>query len=100
MRWVTLGDVGLQRNVSDRVIWRRAQANGMLLLTNNRNAKDKDPLEQTISEENTPESLPVLTAGRADRLADPNYCERCADRLMEIVLALDTYRGVGRLYIP
>jgi hypothetical protein len=33
----------------------------MILLTGNRNLKDPDSLEQTIREENTPFSLPVIT---------------------------------------
>jgi hypothetical protein len=72
----------------------------MLLLTDNRNARGPDSLERTLGEENTPTSLPVLTVGTPGRLKELNYRERCADRLMEIVLDLDTYRGVGRVYIP
>jgi hypothetical protein len=100
MRWLTLEEVGLQPDTRDRFIWRHAQAEGMLLITNNRNAKGADSLAQTISEENTPASLPVLTVGRPNRLVELSYGERCAERLMQIVLDLDSYRGVGRLYIP
>ena len=100
MRWLTLEEVGLLPDTRDRFIWRHAQAEGMLLITNNRNAKGADSLAETISEENTPASLPVLTVGRPNRLVELSYGERCAERLMQIVLDLDSYRGVGRLYIP
>ena len=43
-------------------------------------------LEQTIREENTATSCPVLTISRADRIIEKRYRERCAVRLLEIVL--------------
>jgi hypothetical protein len=55
---------------SDRVVWRTAQAQGMVLLTHNRNMKGEDSLEQTIREDNSPTSLPVVTIGRIDRLRE------------------------------
>jgi hypothetical protein len=45
----------------DREIGRTAQASRMIPLTGNRNLKDPDSLEQTIREEDTPFSLPVIT---------------------------------------
>lgn len=48
MRLVRLTDVGLQEDISDRQVWRYAQANGMVLLTDNRNMESEDSLEQTI----------------------------------------------------
>lgn len=97
---LTLPEVGLSFESSDRAIWRRAQARGMLLLTGNRNLKGEDSLEQTLREENTPDSLPVLTIGTASRLREADYRERCAERLVEIVLDLERYRGAGRIFIP
>ena len=49
-------------------MWRFAQTHVMMLLTHNRNMNDDDSLEQTIRDENTPRSLPVVTIGRVDRL--------------------------------
>jgi hypothetical protein len=57
-------------------------------------------LEQTIRDENTVTSLPVITISRADRVIEPAYRERCAIRFLEIVLDLPDYLGTGRLYIP
>ncbi|BBD69928.1 hypothetical protein NIES4072_27360 [Nostoc commune NIES-4072] len=56
----------LSINSDDRVVWRLAQENQMILLTANRSIKGKDSLEQVIREENTLASLPVITIGNAD----------------------------------
>ena len=58
LRLVTFVQVGLPVNSSDRTVWRFAQAQGMILLTHNRNMKDENSLEQTIREEKTPTALP------------------------------------------
>jgi hypothetical protein len=84
---------------SDREVWRFAQERSMLL-TDNRNMDDADSLEQTIRDENTVTSLPVLTIGSLDRIGDREYRERCALRLFEIVLDLDQHLGRGRIYLP
>jgi hypothetical protein len=77
---VRFADVGLAQNSNDREVWRFVQSQHMILITNNRNLKDNDSLEQTLRDENKAESLPVITISKIDRLAD--------------------YRGVGRIYIP
>jgi hypothetical protein len=88
-------------NSDDRMVWQLAQSNQMILLTANRSMKGKNSLEEVIREEVTSASLPVITIGDADRLLnDPKYRERCATRLVEIVLDIDGYRGVSRLFIP
>ena len=97
---VTFVQVGLPVDSNDRTVWRFAQAHGMILLTHNRNMNDADSLEQTIREDNTPTSLPVITVGRADRLRESSYRERCIVRLIEIALEIVQYLGTGRLFIP
>jgi hypothetical protein len=62
--------------------------------------KGPDSLEQTIREEHTSISLPVITIGSLDRLDEQAYRERCATRLVEIALDLEAYAGVTRLFIP
>ena len=93
-------DVGLAIDSSDREVWRFAQANQLILLTANRNMEDEDSLEQTMREENTETSLPVLTVGKVERLEERVYRERCAEKLLEIVLYLDNYLGTARIFIP
>jgi hypothetical protein len=97
---LTFEDVGLPVNSSDRAVWRFAQVNRMLLLTGNRSMKGSHSLEQTIREENTFTSLPMITVSSAHRLDERLYRERCGSRLIEIILDLDSYLRVGRLFIP
>ncbi len=63
----------------------------MLLLTANRNAKGEDSLEQTICEEGTSTSLPVVTIGNLNRLVEREYREQCNACLAEIVLFIENY---------
>lgn len=97
---VTFVQAGLPVDSNDRTVWRFAQAHNMILLTHNRNMNDADSLEQTIREENTPTSLPVITLGRVDRLRERAYRERCVVRLIEIGLEIEQYAGTGRIFIP
>lgn len=100
MSLTTFTELNLPFNSSDRAVWRFAQANGMLLLTNNRNLDGKDSLEQTLREENQPNSLPVITIANVGRLSERRYRERCAFKLLEIVLELPQHLGRSRIYIP
>lgn len=94
LRLMTFGEVGLPFDSDDRTVWRFVQAQWMLLLTDNRSMKGPDSLEQTIREEHTSTTLPVITIGSLDRLDEQAYRERCATRLVEIALDLDAYAGV------
>ena len=96
----TFREVGLPNDSTDREAWQFAQANGLILITNNRNMKDESSLEQTIRTESQQTSLPVLTIGNVERLSEADYRERCADVLVEISLDLDNHLGRGRIYIP
>jgi hypothetical protein len=98
IRFVHFADVNLPTTSNDRIVWRFAQARGMLLLTGNRNMKGGNSLEATLREEFTADSLPVLTISDADRLAEREYRERCAYQLFDIVLDLGIFRGTTRLY--
>jgi Domain of unknown function (DUF5615) len=100
VQFVTFREVGLAMESSDRVVWRYAREHQMMILTANRNMKGGDSLEQVMREENTENSLPVLTIGSLDRLSEADYRQRCAERLIEIVVDIDNYKGVGRLFIP
>jgi hypothetical protein len=100
LQLLRFSDVGLPPDAGDREVWRVAQARGMLLLTVNRSMREPGSLEQTIREENTATSLPVITVGKPDRLDERSYREACAVRLIEIAVDLENYRGTGRIYIP
>lgn len=100
IRLVTFEGIGLSADSNDRVVWRFAQTNGMLLITANRNAKGEDSLEQVMREENQPTSFPIITIGDPDRVNESDYRERCVERLVEIVIDIQDYMGSGRLFIP
>jgi hypothetical protein len=101
IRFVTFKEMELSIDSSDRMVWRIAQANQMILMTANRSMKGEESLEQVLREENTFNSLPVITIGSLDRLIDErDYRNRCVDRLLEILLDVENYMGVGRLFIP
>jgi hypothetical protein len=101
IRFMTFEEVALSISSDDRGVWRFAQVNHMILLTANRSMKGRNSLEQVMREENTSTSLPVVTIGNADRiLSDPDYRNRCVDRLIEIVFDIDDYRGSRRIFIP
>lgn len=100
LRLATFAQGGLPPESSDRQVWRFAQDHGMVLLTSNRRMRDTDALEQTIREENSAASLPVLTIGNVKRIVEKTYQERCAVRLLEIVLDLENYMGAGSIFIP
>jgi hypothetical protein len=100
LRLVMFHELGLPANSTDRDVWRYAQAHQMVLLTGNRRKKGVDSLEQVIREENTPTSLPVITVARVNRLDERAYRERSGSRLVEIMLDIENYVGVGRIFIP
>ena len=101
IRFLTFKEMNLSIHSNDRSVWRLAQANQMILLTANRSMKGEDSLEQVIREENKADSLPVITIGDADRfLTDRVYRNRCIDRIIEILLDIEIWMGVGRLFVP
>ncbi|MEQ9359550.1 ACP S-malonyltransferase [Coleofasciculus chthonoplastes] len=101
IRFVSFKEINLSIDSNDRIVWRTAQANQMILLTANRSMKGENSLEQVLREENTVNSLPVMTIGDTDRfLADRAYRNRCVDRILEIVLDIENWMGVGRIFIP
>jgi predicted nuclease of predicted toxin-antitoxin system len=93
-------DVGLPIEAKDDEIWRLAQSRGMVILTNNRNRKDETSLTAVISRENSEVSLPIVTVGNAERLAESGYRQAAALRLAEILFYLEDNLGAGRLFIP
>lgn len=101
IRFALFKEVDLSVTSSDRIVWRFAQANRMILITANRTMKGHDSLEQVLREENTSTSLPVVTIGDADRvLTDADYRDLCVNRLLELALYLDNYLGTRRIFIP
>lgn len=99
VNFVTMVEVGLDRHTKDREVWRFCQSNGFILLTGNRNKDDDTSLAQTLMEENSASSLPVITVADKDRLHERDYRESCINQLIIILIDLDNHLGTGRLYI-
>ena len=79
----------------------RGQREHGVLVTANRNDAGPESLEATIQQQNTPQSLPVFTLANDQRvLRDRQYAEKVADRLIEALSDIDSYRGTGRIYLP
>ncbi|MGH9845302.1 MAG: DUF5615 family PIN-like protein [Blastocatellia bacterium] len=97
--FLRLRDLGLPDDCKDREIWRRCQADGLFLITQNRNSDDDTSLQVTLDRENTLESLPVITIPDAEKLKAADHRQQAALRLVEIILDLDNYKGVGRVFI-
>jgi hypothetical protein len=69
--------------------------------TANRHDEGPDSLEATIRALNVPSSLPVLTMAEPELvLASRDYAERVATQVLEYLVDLDHFRGVGRLFVP
>jgi predicted nuclease of predicted toxin-antitoxin system len=97
---VSFSDVGLPSDASDREVWEVCQREQVVLITSNRNDDGPDSLESTIAQLSTPQSLPVLTLANDQRvLRDRAYAERVADRLLEALFDMESYCGIGRLYL-
>jgi hypothetical protein len=87
--------------VLDDELWDWCQRTGAYLFTANRNAHGLHSLQQAIVARSTAQSVPVLSLSNPDRvLADRNYAEDVAVRLMEIIMEPERFRGSGRLWLP
>ena len=59
-----------------------------------------DHSKRLLKRETEPDSLPVLTIPNLMRLAQADYRQLATHKLAEVVLYLENYLGVGRIYIP
>jgi hypothetical protein len=100
IEFLRLRDLNLSDDHSDQEIWRRAQGDRLLLITHNRNRDDEVSLQATIEKETRPDSLPVLTIPSIEKLVRADYRQQAAHKLVEVILYLENYLGVGRVYIP
>jgi hypothetical protein len=78
IEFIELKDVALPADASDIAVWQSSQEVGALLITGNRSSGEGSS-DQTIAEQGSPESLPVLTIGDPRRvIRDPVYARECA----------------------
>ena len=98
---VSFADLGLLPGAADREVWEVCQRAQVVLVTANRNDAGPESLESIIQHQNTPQSLPVFTFANDQRvLRDRQYAETVADRLIEVLFDIDSYRGTGRIFLP
>ncbi|MBI3757896.1 MAG: hypothetical protein HY267_07965 [Deltaproteobacteria bacterium] len=100
IEFLRLRDLGLSDDQNDQEIWRRVQSDRLLLITHNRNREDERSLQATIEKELAADSLPVLTIANVEKLAQANHRQQVVHKLAEVVLYLENYLGVGRIYLP
>ncbi|HEY1379955.1 MAG TPA: hypothetical protein VGF55_24345 [Gemmataceae bacterium] len=101
VRFLNFPAAGLAAGISDRDAWHFCQARRFYLLTDNRNRRGADSLEETIRRDNTPASLPVFTVSDRSRFAnDRSYAERVIESLFDRLIDADNLIGTGRLYLP
>ncbi len=106
--WADLGldvedfpGLGLDDAESDAVIWRQCQQEKLVLITGNRNRHGPGSLQAVIEAENRADSLPVITIADMDRvLRDRTYAELAAESLLGKLIAIDSFCGTGRVYLP
>ena len=98
---LTFDELGLPSDASDREVWETCQQREIVLITANRTAAGADSLEAVIQASNTPESLPVVTLANVERIRrDPDYASQVADRLLDYLFDMESFRGVGRVFVP
>ena len=100
LSFVYFPETPLDESSDDTAIWRYAQTQHLLLLTDNRNRRGDDSLQATIERENHPQALPVLTVSSKERLSDPEYRSRVAEGIADVIIYLDNFRGAGRIFLP
>jgi hypothetical protein len=97
----TFGELSLDVSVPDAELWHMCQREQIVLVTGNRNKTGPDSLETTIEAHGTPNSLPVLTVASPKQvLFSRDYADRVVESLLQYLLAIDNFRGTGRLWLP
>jgi hypothetical protein len=90
-------DVYLPEGADDLTIARFCQKYDCLFLSGDRIKKDGDASFQAAFSN----TWPVFTISNLARIrTEPDYCQQCAANLVEMVIDLEYYRGVTRLYLP
>lgn len=98
---LTFDELGLSADASDREVWENCQQREVVLITANRTAEGRDSLEVVIQTSNTPDSLPVVTLANVERIRrERDYASRVADCLLDYLFDIESFRGVGRVFVP
>ena len=100
----TFAEVGLVDDLSDRDVWNYCQANGWMLLTDNRNDDSADSLQATLDEAWQMGMLPILTISSKPRFqTDLAYAEDAAADIAELLYGMKVeqrHRDQPRIFVP
>jgi hypothetical protein len=99
----TFPDLGLDRHTDDRAIWNYCQANGWVLLTDNRNNEDEDSLQATLQDSWREGHLPVMTfANKGKFEASDAYALAVAEDVVDILVGVfsESVRDQPRIFVP
>jgi hypothetical protein len=100
---LTFDKVGLPRDLDDQSLWKRCQAEGWVLLTENRDEDGPKSLEATLKAGWKAGDLPVLTLANKRRFqVDRAYAERVGADVAELLfgIAQGEYCDRPRIYVP
>ncbi len=96
-------DLGLDRDIDDRTLWRFCQEKGWVLFTENRNHDDDDSLNAVIQDSWRDGHLPVLTLANKGRFENnETYATRVARDVAELLFVafVDEIRNQPRIFVP
>jgi len=100
LRFLRPADLGLASDAKDVDVWPAAQQSGAILITGIRSGGGESP-DRVIEERSGPECFPVVTIADPRRVIhDPGYAASAAVRLLDLLIEIDSWRGVGRIFIP
>jgi hypothetical protein len=103
LRLVTFPDLGLDREIKDRQLWKYCQEYGWVLFTDNRNHEDDDSLEATLQDSWREGHLPVITLAKKGRFENSEtYATRVAEDVAEILFRVfgENVLNQPRIYVP
>jgi hypothetical protein len=100
----TFSDLGTDRGLDDRTLWRYCQAEQYVLITDHRNQDAPDSLEATLRDSWHDGLLPVITlASKDDFEHNPDHARRVASDVAEILFGIaeeQMYRDRPRIWVP
>jgi hypothetical protein len=99
----TFPDLGLDRGIDDRTLWKYCQANGWVLFTDNRNREDEDSLEATLQDSWQHGCYPLITLANKGRFEHlETYARQVAEEVADILISVfsDGIRNQPRIFVP
>ena len=95
--------VHLSQELDDRAIWNFCQAEGWVLLTDNRNEEGANSLQATLGDSWRPGHLPIVTISDREKFVRmPEYATRVATQIADVLYGVvqGEYRDRPRIFVP